>query len=143
MFWPILEALTKDLEGFQGFDQFQQELERQYGCGEGRRPAVNVHQSDESAVVVAELPGVAPEDIKLRVDGQVLVVEAERKPTDLGEEDLRLKQERVYGAYKRRVRLPFEVEEDKIEAVYKHGVLTVTLPRAEVTRPRTIEIKSV
>lgn len=142
MFWSLMEALAKDLDVFDDFSNLQRKVESEFGSCAGGRPALNVYQNEEGVVVSAELPGVAAEDVKLEVDDTVLTIQAERKATEIGEEDVWIRRERSSGTYRRQVRLPFEVDEEKISARQVNGILTVTLPRAEVSRPRTIKVET-
>ena len=141
MFWSLLEALAKDLDVFDEFSNLQRDVGSEFGSCVSGRPAVNIYQNEEGLVVSAELPGVVAEDVRVEVNGTVLTIEAERKPTEIGEEDVWIRRERSRGKARRQVRLPFEVDEGKISARQVNGILTVTLPRAEASRPRTIEVK--
>ena len=142
MFWPIIEALTKELESHGDFSRWQEDLEERVRSQFGLQPPVNVYGNDHQVVVTAELPGVIAEDIHISVDNQVLTLEGERKAPDLGEEDAYLKQERSHGKFERKIRLPFEVDVEKIVARQVQGVLTVTLPRAESSKPHSIKVES-
>lgn len=105
-----------------------------------RFPALNLWSSEEEAVVAVELPGVDPKAVDLSVVGHVLTVQGER-PEEPGVKDESYhRRERATGKFVRTVRLPFEVQEDQVQARYEHGVLRVTLPRKESTKPRRIAI---
>ena len=142
MFFPILEALSRDLGDLQDFRHIEQVVGGQVDPWKFRRPVINMYEDDESAIVIVELPGVLRENIKLAVEGVNLLIESELKATELGAEDVWRRHERTYGTFKRHVRIPFEVDVDKVGAAYENGVLTVTLPRSESNLPRTIEVKS-
>ncbi|MCX7818320.1 MAG: Hsp20/alpha crystallin family protein [Kiritimatiellae bacterium] len=103
-------------------------------------PRMNAKADDESAVVQVELPGVDPASVKVSVAGDVLTIEGERPSAipDTAKEVHR--QERATGSFARSLRLPWEVEADKVTASHKNGVLTVTLPRREATKPRTVAV---
>jgi HSP20 family protein len=104
-------------------------------------PLVNVRSDDQKAVVTAEVPGVKQEDLDVSVEDGALVIRGSREPEELAEGECYRRRERPYGAFARRVELPFAVDADRIEASYAQGVLTVTLPRSEASKPRKIEIK--
>ncbi len=142
MFWPIFEALTKELESHGDLNRWQEDLEERVRSQFGLQPPVNVYGNDAQVVVTAELPGVAAEDIHIGVENRVLTLDGERKAPELGEEDAYLKQERSHGKFERKVRLPFDVDVDKIVARQVQGVLTVTLPRAESSKPHNINVES-
>ena len=105
-----------------------------------RFPALNLWGSDEEVVVAMELPGVDPKSVELSVVGHGLTVQGERKEEPGVADDAYHRRERATGAFVRTVRLPFEVEEDKVQARYENGLLRVTLPRKESTKPRRIAI---
>ena len=92
--------------------------------------------------MAVELPGVDPKSVDLSVVGHVLTLQGERteEPGVKAEEYHR--RERATGKFARSVRLPFEVESDKVHARFENGVLRVTLPRKESTKPRRIAINA-
>jgi len=105
-------------------------------------PAMNVWTNEEGAVITAELPGVSSEDIDIAVTGDVLTLSGNRQPEDLGEGDKYHRRERGYGRFTRTFQLPFQVEADKVEAIFEKGMLHLSLPRAEADKPRKITIKT-
>ncbi len=111
-----------------------------YSQGTDVFPAINVWTSEENVVLSAELPGVDPESIDIEVRENVLILQGERKPEDLGSEAVCHRAERGVGRFSRSLRLPYEVENDKIKARFKNGVLNIELPRAESSKPRKIAI---
>jgi HSP20 family protein len=104
-------------------------------------PAVDVFETSAKEIVVkAELPEMKREDIKVTFENNVLTVEGERKfGADPAREQYH-RLERGYGAFRRSFTLPASVDGARIQAAYQDGVLTVTLPRREETRPRQIEV---
>ena len=105
-----------------------------------RFPALNLWSSDDEAVVMVELPGVDPKKVDLSVVGHVLTLQGERAEEPGVKAEAYHRRERSTGAFARSVRLPFDVESDKVQARYEHGVLRITLPRKESTKPRRIAI---
>ena len=86
-----------------------------------------------------ELPGIAEDEIQLQVEDNQLVVSAERKfEKEEGVDYHRVEQR--YGSFARSIRLPREVQMDEVKATYKHGVLTVTVPKAEPSTAKKVEI---
>jgi len=142
MYWT---GLFNDFEPWQELNRLQQEVNRLFdGYGVSRQrtfPEMNIWTNDDSALITAELPGLDSKDIALSVQEQNLVIEGERKAQELKEGEHYHRQERGYGAFQRAIQLPFAVNSEKIEAHFKNGVLTVTLPRAEEDKPKRIEIK--
>jgi HSP20 family protein len=99
-------------------------------------PRVDVAESDEQVQVSVELPGMDEKDIDVSLSHDVLTVSGEKKEEmeDRGRNYYRI--ERSYGSFQRSIPLPCEVEVDKTEAVYKKGVLTITLPKTAEARCR-------
>ena len=106
-------------------------------------PAMNAWSSEAGMNITAEVPGVQPEDIDVSVVGDTLTLSGARKPDELKEGARYHRQERGYGSFNRSLQLPFQVNIKKVEASFKNGVLTVSLPRAEEDKPRKISVKSV
>lgn len=104
----------------------------------GSHPAMDILQEEDRVEITAELPGVREEDIDLTVEEGVLVLSGEKKST---REDRQTGYcERSYGRFERRITLPSNIDEDKIEAKFEDGVLTVNLPRTEKQGGRKIEL---
>lgn len=103
-----------------------------------------VNLREDAGNVYAELviPGIAPEKLEVSVEDGVLKVSAERPATFDGEEVQRWRlKERETGRFTQQFRLPIEIDRDKVTAEYKHGILTVTLPKAPEAQPKRIEVK--
>ena len=106
----------------------------------GTYPKVEAWVDGDTAKAVVELPGVDPKDVELSVEGEHLIISGERKPVVLGEEQRIHRSERWHGKFENKLRLPFRVESGKVEAKFSHGILTVTLPKAEDEKPKKITI---
>ncbi|MBX9669176.1 MAG: Hsp20/alpha crystallin family protein [Candidatus Obscuribacterales bacterium] len=105
-------------------------------------PLVNVWTSENGAIVRAEVPGIAPEDVDISLVHDTLTIRGSRKPEELKEGEARYRHERGFGGFTRSLQLPFGVEGDKVEAKFASGVLQITLPRAEAEKPRRISVVS-
>jgi HSP20 family protein len=105
-------------------------------------PAVDVYENANGEMVLsAELPSVRREDIKVSMEGQTLMLEAERHlPTEV-DRDRFHRIERSYGTFRRTFTLPTSVDASRIAAEYQDGLLTIRLPRREESKPRQIEVK--
>lgn len=103
-------------------------------------PVVDVYETDESIVVKAEVPGVDKKDISVDINNGVLTVKGERKHEEEVKEDRFYRKERVYGKFERGFRLPEGTDYDKINADFKDGILTVTVPKVEEKKPKQISI---
>jgi HSP20 family protein len=104
-------------------------------------PAVDIFESKDELRLVAELPGVKPEDVRLSVEHATLTLRGEKKQVAEGTTDTVHRYERSYGVFQRSFQLPGTVDADRIQARYEHGVLTVTLPKAEKARAREIAVQ--
>lgn len=144
MIWPV-ERVNVAVDPFAEFNRLYRTLNNVYGARTGSPvfPAVNVWSNEHETIVSAELPGVDPKEVSISVNENVLTIEGDRKADELSEADIQIRRERSVGAFSRSLRLPFEVETDKITARYENGLLHVRLPRREATKPRKIEITTV
>lgn len=105
-------------------------------------PVVNVWSNKDELLVTAEIPGVDPKDISISVNQDILTIEGDRKSEELQERVVCHRSERGAGRFVRALRLPFDVESDKVKARHKLGVLTITMPRAEASKPKKIAINA-
>lgn len=104
-------------------------------------PRVDIEESRDSYVVKAELPGIKLEDIKITIADNQLVVRGEKRREVEKSDTTYHRVERVYGAFERAFTLTKAVAADKIEAIYRDGVLEVRVPKAEEAKAREIQIK--
>jgi len=137
---------------FREVSRLRREMDRLWEdyFGAGRRafkpmaewaPAVDVSETGERIVIKAEVPGIEVKDIDISLSGDVLTIKGEKKSErEETKEDYHLV-ERSCGSFFRSLKLPAAVEVDKIEARYEKGVLTITCPKKEEVKPKTIEIK--
>ena len=105
-------------------------------------PAVDVFEDKDAVRIVAELPGVKPEDVRISLENQTLTMRGEKRQVAEEKTERVHRYERAYGAFERTFALPGTVDADRIEASYADGLLTVTLPKVERARPRQIEIRT-
>ena len=105
-------------------------------------PAFDISETDNEIHVKAELPGMDPKEIEINLTGDLLTIKGEKKEeTEEKGEDYH-RRERRYGSFARSFRLPVEVKADSVNAAYKDGVLTLTLPKGEKEKARRIEVTS-
>jgi HSP20 family protein len=104
--------------------------------------AVDMYETESSVVVKTPIPGVKPEDIEVSVVGDTLTIRAEIKQDEEVKRESYLRRERRYGSCYRSVTLPDGLQTDKAEADFSNGVLTLTLPKAEEVKPKTIKVTS-
>jgi HSP20 family protein len=106
----------------------------------GWAPAVDIQEKKDELVVRAEVPGMKKEDINVSVDNNQLLISGEKRcETDLNEAG-GYRTECFYGRFHRTIALPFGVDQKKIKAGYKDGVLTVHLPKSEEAKPKQIQV---
>jgi HSP20 family protein len=110
--------------------------------GEVAAPALDIYQTPNEVVVKAALPGVKPDDISIDITGETLTVKGEHKAKQEIKREDYLYQERRYGAFSRSVGLPGGLKPDKAEATMEDGVLTLTIPKAEEVKPKSIKVKA-
>ncbi len=104
-------------------------------------PAVDVLEKDDSIVIRTDLPGLTAEDVDVTVENGVLVVRGERRFEDAAEGETFHRVERLYGAFERAFQLSRNVDPSQIGARFANGVLEVTLPKREESRPRTVKVE--
>lgn len=112
------------------------------GWGRGRVPAVDMIDRKDEVVLRADLPGLVQKDIEVTVQHGMLTIRGERQMEEEDKEEERCYRERAFGAFERTLPLPPGVEEDKIRATYKNGVLEVHLQKSKEAKGRKIEIKA-
>lgn len=139
-------AIVRFHDLFHEMNRFQHEFNRLFSrAGIGRRaggPGFNVWSDDHAIHAEVDLPGIDPAKLDISVtEGNHLVVQGER-PVFEKENAVWHRQERGYGSFAREMTLPTMIDVDKIEAKYEHGVLRLTLPKAEAAKPRKIAVRS-
>jgi HSP20 family protein len=108
-------------------------------------PAMDVAERGDAYVVMTELPGVAPDQVDVSFEQNILTIRGSKPASfDVSNEgELRLfAAERVSGSFERSVRLPEFVDADRITASFNNGLLVITVPKAEAAKPRRIELKT-
>jgi HSP20 family protein len=106
----------------------------------GWAPAVDLYEDKDTVTVQAELPGLKKEDINISLEDGFLTISGERKQEQKAEGAESYRTERFVGIFQRTVSLPSEVDAEKIKASYTDGILTVTLPKSEKSKPKQIPI---
>ena len=110
--------------------------------GGSSAPAIDMYQTDNDVVVKAALPGFKAEDVQINVTGEVLTIRGEMKrEEDQNEKAWHIREQR-WGSFERSVALPTDVVSEKAQADFDNGILTITLPKAEEVKPKTITVKA-
>ena len=103
-------------------------------------PLVDIFENENELVIKAELPGMNAKDIEVRLENNVVTIKGERHFEKEAKEENYHRVEREYGSFSRTFALPTPVEAERVAAEYKDGVLKVTLPKKEETKPKPIKV---
>jgi HSP20 family protein len=103
-------------------------------------PPVDIHETEHELVVKADLPDIDPQALDIRVENNILTIRGERKFEKKVEDKNYLRIERAYGAFSRSFALSNTVNAEAIKADYKNGVLTLTIPKREESKPKQIKV---
>ena len=138
-FEPMREMLSLREAMNQLFDD---SFTRPLGMSAGSAlPAVDLYQDNDNVFVKASLPGVKPDDVQISVNADVLTLRGEfNQETEQKEVTYHIREQRS-GSFERALRLPTDVQTDKAKAEFENGILTITLPKAETVKPKSISIK--
>ena len=104
-------------------------------------PAVDIVENKDQYILKAELPGMKKDDVKITVENNVLTIRGEKKNEVEQKEENYHRVERSYGSFERSFAIPGTIKTNDIDAQYKEGVLTLTLPKAEEAKPKMIDVK--
>lgn len=136
---PVREMMTLREAMNQLFDD---SFTRPLGMSGGSvLPAIDLYQDSEQVVVRAALPGLKAEDVQISITADVLTLRGEFKLENEPKDATYHLREQRYGAFERSLRLPSEVQSDKAKAEFENGILTISLPKAEAVKPKSISIK--
>jgi HSP20 family protein len=105
-------------------------------------PAVDMYQTDNEVVVKAALPGIKADEVQINVTGEVLTIKGDTRQENETKEKAYHIREQSWGTFERSLILPTEVIADKAKADFENGILTITLPKAEEVKPKSISIKT-
>ena len=105
-------------------------------------PAVDMYQTDDEVVVKAALPGFKTDEVQINVTGDVLTIRGEMKHEDEKKDKAWHIREQRWSSFERSVALPTAIVPDRAEASFENGILTITFPKAEEVKPKTISVKA-
>ncbi len=136
-----LESLRQDMNRM--FDQFFRGdvLADESFFGRDWTPAVDVVENNDTYIIKAEIPGMNKDDVKITLENNVLTIRGEKKNESEKKENNYHRVERSYGMFERSFTVPGSIKTNDIDAQYKDGVLTLTLPKAEEAKPKQIDVK--
>lgn len=148
---------TERADYFDPFVTFRREMDRMFddffGRGTSRpapagwqmlTPAIDIDETGQEIVVTAELPGISDKDVEVSVAGDILTIRGEKRAEHEEKSGDATYMERRFGSFSRSVRLPFEIKDERVDAKFKDGLLTIHLPKpAELQKAvRRIEVKT-
>jgi HSP20 family protein len=137
---PFRELMTLQDRMNRLFHETRARNDEDWALGGSWAPAVDIYEKDGNIVLKAELPGLDPKDVDIRVENNVLTLRGERKLDNEVQQESYHRVERSYGSFSRSFTLPNVVDTGNIKAEYKDGVLRLTLPKREEAKPRQIQI---
>jgi HSP20 family protein len=125
---------------------FDEAFTRPWGLTDGGRyaaaPSLDLYETENDVVIKAALPGMKAEDVDINVTGEMLTIKGETKAENEVKERAYHIREQRWGTFERSVVLPTTVLSDKAKAEFEDGILTITLPKAEEVKPKTISVKA-
>lgn len=122
------------------FDSFFRGLDRPF-AGYKAWPAIDVAEEEDAIIVRAEVPGCKADDIDISVHGNMLTISGEKKLSEEKKEKGYYHVESSYGSFRREITLSTDVNQSKVDATCKDGVLSITLPKAEKAKSIKVKIK--
>lgn len=146
-----MRATLTQFQPFRGASSLQQQINRLFNETFERdtdganlttwAPAVDIFETEHSLVVKADLPDIKPEELDIRVENNILTIRGERKFEKQVNENNYLRVERAYGSFSRSFSLANTVNTEAIQADYKNGALTLTVPKREEAKPKQIKVR--
>lgn len=137
-FWETFDQLRRGID--EVFSRWSERAPTARGAGV--YPAVNLFETPDGYILTAELPGLRREDLHVSVEANRVTLRGERRVEPPREPDTSIHRlERPSGVFRRTFELPLAVDADKAEALYRHGVLMLRIPKAPESRPRNIAVK--
>jgi HSP20 family protein len=132
-------------------DSFKREMDRMFDnfFGSGTEtsessltwyPSVDIKETKDEFVMMAEVPGMSKDDIKINISENTLTIKGEKKEEKKEDDHNYHRVERRYGTFQRSFTLPTQIQGSKVKAAYKDGVLTITMPKKEEVKPKEIPI---
>jgi HSP20 family protein len=125
---------------FRFFEDALNDLIQEPVTGRPWTPAVDILETENELIVKADLPEVKLEDISIHLENGILSLKGERKFEHKEEKAGYHRLERGYGSFARNFSLPDTVDAEKVNAAFKDGVLSITLPKKEIAKPRAIKV---
>jgi HSP20 family protein len=122
------------------FDRVFKERPEEFFRGGAVNPPIDLSETPDSIIVRAEIPGIDANDVSVSITGDTLTIKGEKKQEKEDPNENYHQVERTYGPFSRSVRIPVQVQTDKVTASYKKGILHITLPKVPEAKSQTIKI---
>jgi HSP20 family protein len=135
LLWNLQRRMGRPFEPFGLFDWQPAELTTEW------TPVVDIVEEPEAIRIVAEIPGVKPEDVRISIEGNTLTISGTKEQVKEEKVERMHRYERTYGAFERTFTLPATVDVDAIKATYDLGLLTLALPKVEKAKPRQVKVE--
>jgi HSP20 family protein len=139
--WDPVKEVVEDFEDTFNHLIVRPNLMRKRLAGTMIFPDLDFYEQDNKIIVKADIPGMTKEDIHVKVDRDILTIRGERKKEERIKDESYSYCERFYGAFSRTVKLPSEVDKNKVTANYKNGTLIIEMPRIKEMLAKEIDIK--
>ena len=136
---PELTSFRREMD--QLFDRFWEDDGENLRALREWVPSLDFWETVDAYMVRIEIPGLEPKDVQVTLQDNVLTVRGERKDEPRKDDERFYRLERNYGAFSRSIRLPATVDGARVNAVFKSGLLTITVPKTPEAKPTTIPIK--
>ncbi len=137
--WTGFGTLKQEMDRL--FDRFFEPKAEEFAALVGWVPRLDVSETKDALVVKAETAGVDPKDIQISLQEQLLTIKGEKRQEKDDKDEHFHRMERSYGSFARAIRLPVPVAADKVNATFKNGLLTITLPKTPAAKGTTVPIK--
>ncbi len=140
---PATEVSNLERRMSRVFNEALGNLDWQYrdSAGASWVPPVDIFEEADAIRIMAEIPGVNPNAVKISLENNVLTIHGTKEQVAEERSERVHRYERTYGAFERSFTLPATVDANNIKASYEHGVLTITLPKVEKAKPRQIAVQ--
>ncbi|HEX9704170.1 MAG TPA: Hsp20/alpha crystallin family protein [Gemmatimonadales bacterium] len=135
LLWNLQRRMGRTFEPFGLFDWHPAEFTTAW------TPVVDIIEQPEAIRIVAEIPGVKPEDMKIAIEGNALTISGTKDQVTEENVERLHRYERTYGAFERTFTLPATVDAEAIKATYELGLLTLVLPKVEKAKPRQVKVE--
>ena len=130
-----MERMRRDMDAYFG--------NMQRASGATTYPLINVYDGSDEIIVTAELPGMAKDKVNITFADGALTLSGALAPLEMARNMTAVRQERSSGEFEKAIQIPSKIGQEKIAASFENGILTVTLPKSEEAKPKTITIEAI